>query len=585
MKDALVLGIDYGTDTCRVVALDAATGRQAGEAVTPYPRWSKGLYCSPGDNVFRQHPLDYIESLEEGMEVLSKALGPSGMEGIAGLAIATTGSTPCATDGRGMPLSLSPEFSQDPDGMFVLWKDHSAMAEAQEINRLARSWGGEDFTKFEGGSYSPEWFWAKALHLVRTNRRVGEEIRSIVEHCDWMPLLLTETPLGQAKRSRCVAGHKAMWHEEFGGFPSGDFLALLDPRLARLRDSLGSATYTADQVFGSLSPAWAGRLGLKPGIPVAVGALDAHVGAAGSGAGPGVLVKVMGTSTCDMIVAPRGAGKEKLVQGICGQVDGSILPGMLGYEAGQSAFGDAYAWFKGLLTWPLDKMLGKFGSGAPGPTPGAPNLAPPASGSDSGAPGLDPHAAKAFRDAVEASIMKTLGEEAEAVDPARSSLLALDWLNGRRTPDVDPSLKGAIVGLTLGSTAPAIFRALVEATAYGTRAIVERFEAEGVGIRGIMALGGVARKSPLVMQIVADVLGRPIDIVGSDQTVALGAAMFASVAAGIHPDLSHAQAALAPPIERRVLPDPARKELYDRLYAEYQALGRYAESLEERRLR
>jgi L-ribulokinase len=454
-----------------------------------------------------------------------------------------------------MPLAMSAEFAQDPDGMFVLWKDHSAIAEAEEINRLARSWGGEDFTQYSGGSYSPEWFWAKALHLLRTNPRVGAAFHSILEHCDWMPLLLTGTPLGMAKRSRCVAGHKAMWHEGFGGFPSKAFLGLLDPRLAAARDTLGSQTFTADQVFGLLSSAWASRLGLKPGIPVAVGAIDAHIGAVGSGAGPGILVKVMGTSTCDMIVAPKHSGKdggsERLVQGICGQVDGSILPGMLGYEAGQSAFGDAYAWFKNLLSWPLEAILPE---------------------------------AEGVREKIDASIMKILGEEAEKIDPARSTVLALDWLNGRRTPDLAPFLKGALVGLTLGTTAPMIFRALVEATAYGTRAIVERFEAQGVAIEGIMALGGVARKSPLVMQIVADVLGRPIDIVGSDQTVALGAAMFAAAAAGIYPDIGEAQRALKPSIERSVQPNPARMAVYDVLYSEYLELGRYAESLEARRV-
>ncbi|TXT42086.1 MAG: L-ribulokinase [Spirochaetes bacterium] len=555
MSEVLVLGIDYGTDSCRVAALDARTGKTAGEAVAAYPRWAAGLYCSPSENIFRQHPLDYLESLEAGMRGLSAALeakgcGAKGLEAVAGIAFATTGSTPCLVDSRGMPLAMSAEFAQDPDGMFVLWKDHSAIAEAEEINRLSRSWGGEDFTKFSGGSYSPEWFWAKALHLVRANPRVGSAFHSILEHCDWMPLLLTETPLAMAKRSRCVAGHKAMWHERFGGFPSKSFLGFLDPRLAEARDTLGSGTFTADQVFGLLSPVWASRLGLKPGIPVAVGAIDAHIGAVGSGAGPGVLVKVMGTSTCDMIVAPKEGGGERLVQGICGQVDGSILPGMLGYEAGQSAFGDAYAWFKNLLSWPIEAILPE---------------------------------AEGVKEKIDASIMNVLGEEAGKIDPERSSVLALDWLNGRRTPDLAPFLKGALVGLTLGATAPMIFRALVEATAYGTRAIVERFEAQGVAIQGILALGGVARKSPLVMQIVADVLGRPIGIVGSDQTVALGAAMFAAVAAGVYPDIGQAQKALKPSIEHIVQPNPARGVVYDRLYAEYLELGRYAESLEARR--
>jgi len=555
----LVLGIDYGTDSCRAIVIDASNGSELAQAVAPYPRWSKGLYCSPSENRFRQHPLDYIESLEAAMKGLGEKLGSKALSSIAGIGIDTTGSTPCAVDALGTPLSLKPEFADDPDAMFVLWKDHTATKEAEDINAIAKSWGGEDFTKYEGGIYSSEWFWAKVLHVVRRNGPAAKAAVSFLEHCDWMPALLTGTTLPNIKRSRCAAGHKAMWHASFGGYPDPKFLALLSPALAALEPSLGTETYTSDQAFGKLTAEWAGRLGLSEGVPVAVGAFDAHMGAVGSGARPGVLVKVMGTSTCDMLVGPKvGQAKdaapkpEKLVAGICGQVDGSIMPGMLGYEAGQSAFGDVYAWFKKLLMWPLEAVLPKTED-------------------------IDSRGAIAVTEAVDAAIMTALEAEASAIDPATSGLIALDWLNGRRTPDANQLLKGAITGLSLGTTAPAIYRALIEATAFGAKAIAERFRREGLPIQRIAAIGGVARKSALVMQIVADVLGSPIDIVGSDQCVALGAAMFASVAAGIHADAEAAQAAMAPPIERTVAPNPKRTAVYELLYAQYLALGSFVE--------
>ena len=550
-KARIVLGIDYGTDSCRAVVIDAVDGSELAQEVAAYPRWAKGFYSSPRENRFRQHPDDYIESLEAALRGLMDKLGPVTLAKVAGIGIDTTGSTPCAVDERGMPLSLSPEFAEDPDAMFVLWKDHTATKEAEEINTLAKSWG-DDFTKYEGGIYSSEWFWSKALHIIKKEGAVARAAFSFLEHCDWMPALLTGTQLANIKRSRCAAGHKAMWHASFGGYPSPEFIDRLSPALGRILPSLGKETFTSDQNFGTLTKEWAGRLGLTEGIPVAVGAFDAHMGAVGSGVRPGVLVKVMGTSTCDMLVAPKSAQAEKLVAGICGQVDGSIMPGMLAYEAGQSAFGDVYAWFKKLLLWPLESVLPK-------------------------AVDIDSGVVSAVLEEVDASIMTVLEAEAAAVDPTSSGLLALDWLNGRRTPDANQLLKGAITGLSLGTTAPMVYRALIESTAYGSRAIAERFRSQGVAVNRIAAIGGVARKSPLVMQIVADVLGSPIDIMGSDQCVALGAAMFASVVAGIHPDLESAQKAMSPPIERTVLPDPKRSAVYDALYAQYLALGEFVD--------
>jgi L-ribulokinase len=563
-----VLGLDYGSDSCRAVLIDAASGDEAGVAVMNYPRWTKGLYCDSQANQFRQHPQDYIDTLEGTVkEALSKA-GKDTAARIKGIAIDTTGSTPCAVDAGGTPLSLKEEFAANPSAMFVLWKDHTAVAEAGRINEAAKSWGGTDYTKFEGGIYSSEWFWAKILRIFKEDPRVAEAAASVMEHCDWMTALLTGAgDLASVKRSRCAMGHKAMWHREFyespkefnespeksaasGGYPSVDFLSRLDPRLVKIQKSLGTETYTSDQPAGLLSGEWAARLGIPAGIPVAVGAYDAHMGAVGGGVEPGRLVKVMGTSTCDMIVGPKPAGPEQPVRGICGQVDGSVIPGMLGYEAGQSAFGDVYAWFKQLVLWPVETIL--------------PELE-----------GIDDETKGKIAQALAKKVIPRLEQDAARIDPAASGILALDWLNGRRTPDANQLLTGAVTGLTLGSDAPRVYRALAEATAFGARAIVERFREEGVAITGINGIGGVARKSPFMMQIIADVLNMPINVPANDQAVALGAAMFASVAAGLYPDVPAAQKALAAPIEKTYAPNPERVGVYNRIYEKYKTLGAF----------
>ncbi|MDR2028453.1 MAG: ribulokinase [Treponema sp.] len=551
--EAYVLGLDYGSDSCRAMLIDAADGSAAGVAVTAYSRWAKGLYCDPRANQFRQHPQDYLDVLEGTVkEALSRG-GKGLAEKVRGIAIDTTGSTPCAVDAEGTPLALKAEFAENPSAMFILWKDHTAVAEAGQINREAKTWGGVDYTKYEGGVYSSEWFWAKILRVLREDPKVAEGAVSFLEHCDWMTALLTGAKgLSAIKRSRCAMGHKAMWHAEFGGYPSSDFLTRLDPRLVKIRDTLGTETYTSDQAAGSLCEAWAARLGLPGGIPVAVGAYDAHMGAVGGGVKPRWLVKVIGTSTCDMIVGPKPAGGtgEALVRGICGQVDGSIIPGMLGYEAGQSAFGDVYAWFKKLVLWPIEVLLPQV-------------------------EGVDGGIKEKISRAISGELIPRLERAAEEIEPALSGVLALDWLNGRRTPDANQLLTGAITGLTLGSDAPRVYRALAEATAFGARAIVERFREQGVAIEGIIGIGGVARKSSLVMQILADVLNMSIQVPGSDQAVALGAAMFAAVAAGLYPDIPAAQKALLAPIEKTYTPKPERVSIYDTLYGRYKTLGTF----------
>jgi L-ribulokinase len=553
-NSACVIGIDFGTDSVRSVVVDATDGSVLGSGVKYYPRWAKGMYCEAAKNRFRQHPLDYLESMEAAvLEALSQA-GADVAARVRGIGVDTTGSTPVLADQSGQPLALTPGFSENPNAMFVLWKDHTAIAEAERLNRVARTWGGVDYTKYVGGIYSSEWFWAKAMHLLETDPAVAQAAHTIIEHCDWIPGVLTGTTnVRKYKRSRCAAGHKALWHREFGGYPGNDFLSLLNPRLPALKESFGTETFTSDTPFGTLSPEWAAKLGLPDDTVVAVGAFDAHMGAVGGGIGPNRILKVMGTSTCDVVVAAPNSEQEQLVAGICGQVDGSVIPGMIGYEAGQSAFGDVYAWFKGLLTWPLESIL--------------PTL-----------PGLSDETKRDLAARVSDSIIPALEQAAAALPVEQSAPLALDWMNGRRTPDANQRLKGAITDISLGTDAPRIFRSLVEATAYGSRAIVERFRAQQIRIDSAIAIGGVAKKSRFVMQTVADVMNLEVTVAAGDQTVALGAAMFAAAAAGVHPSVSHAQRSMSSGVDSVYRPDPERAKRYDRLYDEYLALGGFVES-------
>jgi L-ribulokinase len=553
MAKKYVIGIDYGTDSVRSVVVDTTNGNITGTSVFEYPRWKKGLYCDSSINQFRQHPLDYIEGLEQSVKGAIAGLAPDIIRNIAGITVDTTGSTPVAVDKEGIPLSLKQGYENNPDAMFVLWKDHTAVKEAAEINNLAKTWGGVDFTKFEGGIYSSEWFWAKILHVLRHSDEVRKNSFSWVEHCDWIPALITgkTNPL-EIKRSRCAAGHKAMWHADFNGLPDEKFLTKLDPVLTGLRERLFSKTFTCDTEVGNISTEWAERLGLSTDVKVGVGTFDAHTGAAGGEILPYHLVKVMGTSTCDMIVAPLAEVGDKLVAGICGQVDGSIIPGMMGLEAGQSAFGDIYAWFGQLLLWPVNNIISEMSW-------------------------LDDKSRNRIKTETADRIIAELSRQAESLPLEETSLIALDWMNGRRTPDANQALKGAITGLSLGSDAPRIFKALVEATAFGSKMINDRFISEGIKIEGVIAIGGVAKKNPFVMQIVADVLNMPIKVAASDQTCALGSAMAASVVAGVHKDIPSAQKAMGGGFEKEYHPDPVKAKKYESLFRKYKELGSFIE--------
>ena len=547
-----VIGLDYGSDSARAIVVNAQTGEQLATAVKYYPRWKEGKYCNPSINQYRQHPLDYIEALEVSVrEALAQC--PAGTaEQVVGIAFDTTGSTPAFTDENGTPLALWPEFAENPNAMFGLWKDHTSVQEAAEINKLSKEWD-IDYTAYEGGIYSSEWYWAKALHILREDPKVREKAYSIVEYCEWLPALITGVSKSKdIVRSRCACGHKAMWHEKWDGLPSEEFLTKLDPALAGFRNRLFTKTETADKAVGTLSPEWAKRLGLTTNVVVAGGAFDCHMGAVGAGVTPHTFVRVIGTSTCDVMVASYEEIGHNLIRGICGQVDGSVIPGMVGLEAGQSGFGDIYAWFKRVLEFPLKNIIGQS------------SLIDEAT------------KAKLIEEACD-RIIPALTAEAEKIPVSESTIIATDWMNGRRTPDANQLLKGTITGLTLGSTAPRIFRALVEATAFGSKAIVDRFRNEGVRIDNVIGIGGIALKSPFVMQTLSDVLNMPIKVCKTDQACALGAAMFAATAAGIYSKVEDAQAAMNSGFAKEYFPNEANAKAYQEIYDKYIKLGAFTE--------
>ena len=538
MIDKYVIGIDYGSDSVRAAIINTKNGEELAVSVKNYTSWSKGDYSNPLKNQYRQHPRDYIEGLEYTVNDILNKCKSIDIKNIVALSFDTTGSTPVLVDELGVPLSLRPEFSENPNAMFVLWKDHTAVKEAKEINNLAKNWD-IDYTKYEGGIYSSEWVWAKMLHILRIDKTVREKAYSWVEHCDWMPALVTgNTRPKKIKRSRCAAGHKAMWHNDWGGLPSDAFLTTLDPLLKGFRSRLYNETYTSDVSVGCLSQEWADRLGLTTKVKVGVGIFDAHSGAVGGEVKPGSLLKVIGTSTCDIMVVPSSDIKNTIIPGICGQVEGSVINDCIGLEAGQSAFGDIYAWFKNVMAWPLYLIENQQ-----------------------------------KREIIDRKIISELSKEASKLLVTEKDLIATDWLNGRRTPDADQSLKGSMSGLTLGTTAPMIFKALVEATAFGSKAIVDRLIESGIEINEVIALGGVAKKSPFVMQTLSNILNMVIKVAKSNETCALGVAMYASVVGDVYNTIQEAQNLMGNGIEREYHPDPTKAIIYKQNYKRYLELG------------
>ncbi|WP_462220983.1 ribulokinase [Ferruginibacter sp.] len=541
---AFVIGVDFGTDSVRSVLLNAINGEEIASSVFYYPRWKDGKYCNAGKNQFRQHPLDYVEGLEATIKDCLQKAGADIAENVKGISVDTTGSSPVAVDKSGTPLSLLPGMENNPNAMFVLWKDHTAIKEAGEINTHATKFP-VNYLKFVGGIYSSEWFWAKLLHILRADEVIQKNIHSFVEHCDWIPFVLTGgNDAAKLKRGVCSAGHKALWAAEFGGLPPNDFFKSLDPLLDGITEKLFTEIYTSSQSVGTISIEWAQKLGLSNDVVIGAGAFDCHMGAVGGQIEPYCLSKVMGTSTCDILVAPIDEVKDTLVKGICGQVNGSVIPGMIGMEAGQSAFGDIYAWFKNLLSWPVNQFVSN----------------------------------EKEREAICDKIIATLAAEAAAIELNDNDELALDWMNGRRTPDANQLLKGVIANINLASDAPRIFKSLVEATCFGSKAIVERFIAEGIPVKGIIALGGVAKKSTYVIQTMANVLNMPVRIHSSEQTCANGAAMFAATAAGIYKKVEDAMNAMGQGFEKTYEPEKDKVEYYAKRYKMYLDLGNKIEN-------
>lgn len=537
------LGIDFGTDSVRCLLVAATDGAVLYEASAFYPRWKRGLYSDPAKKQFRQHPLDYIESLTAVVTEVVRNADPAVVRCIGALSMDTTGSTPVPVDRSGTPLALLEDFNTHPDAMFYLWKDHSSIPEATEINTY-NAQSSSHYLDYVGGYYSAEWFWSKWLHLLRQENAVSKACYCFVEHADWMPFLLTGgTDVHAMKRNICAAGHKALWSATWDGFPPDEFWANIDPRLKDCQPHLSAANYDSTMAAGTISPEWAEKLGLPLDVSIGIGALDAHMGAVGGQIAPYYLSKVMGTSTCDMLVAPIKEIGDKLLDGICGQVPGSIIPGMVGMEAGQSAFGDVYGWLQDFLLAPL-KWLGI--------------------------------------DADSSELLSTLSEKAMELTPADWKRLPLstDWFNGRRSPDVQPLLKAAITGLDLSTDPVMVFASLVEATCFGSKAIVERFVDRGVPVKGIIGLGGIAHKSPFVMQTMANVLDRPIKSNRADQCCALGAAMYAATQAGWYPKLEIAMKEMGHGFLQSYEPTPVPewKKLLEDRYRQYKSLGSFIEA-------
>ncbi len=547
-----VIGLDYGSDSVRAVMIDTQNGAELASEVFWYPRWKKQQYCNAGINQFRQHPLDHIEGLEHTITsvILESGVSP---EAVASICIDTTGSSPLPLTKEGTPLALVDGFKENPNALMVLWKDHTSVKEANEINELARSWGGEDYTKYEGGIYSSEWFWAKILHIARQDKAVKEAAYTWMEHCDYMTYMLVDNQdLKSFKRSRCAAGHKSMWHKSWNGLPAEEFLTQLDPYLAELRGNLYNETYTSDKVAGHLNQEWADKLGLTTNTVIAVGTFDAHSGAVGAKVDKHALVRVMGTSTCDIMVADEKSIGANCVKGICGQVDGSVIPGFIGLEAGQSAFGDVLAWFKNVLSWPIDNLVMTSSI-------------------------LSEDQKEKLHNEIEANFIRTLASQAEKIPLEEAVPIALDWVNGRRTPDANQELKAAFTGISLGTKAPHIFKALVNAICFGSKMIVDRFEDEGVKIDTVIGIGGVARKSPFIMQTLANVLNMPIKVAESDQAPALGAAIYAAVAAGVYSNVVEASKVMGSDFEAEYFPQSNQVKIYANFMQEYKALGEFVE--------
>ena len=518
------IGIDYGTNSVRALVVRCSDGAELGSCVVNYPSGQQGVLLDPKDHhLARQHPGDYLFGLKKsvrGALAIAKKTRGFAANRVIGLGVDTTGSSPIPVDAHNRPLALNPKWKQHLDAQCWLWKDHTSHREAAQITALAAKHRPHFIAKC-GHIYSSEWFWSKIWHCRNVAPKVFAAAHSWVELADWIPSVLAGiNDPHHVVRGVCCAGHKALYADDWGGLPDKEFLALLDPALAALRDRLYEKAYDANTAAGALGAEWAKQLGLPAGIPIAIGEMDVHYGAIGCGVAEGVLVKIIGTSTCDCAVV-SATKTVRDIPGICGIVKGAILPGFYGIEAGQSAVGDIFKWW-------VEVVCG--GDGA---------------------------------------LHATLTTEAAKQRPGQSGLLALDWNNGNRTILVDQRLTGLLLGQTLYTTQSEIYRALIEATAFGARAILERLQEYGVPVDRIVCAGGIAEKNPLLMQIYADITGCTMQVSGSSQACALGSAIAAAVLAGAYQDFPNAQKKMTSVQAKSYRPIAANRKVYNQLYTLY----------------
>lgn len=528
MEKVYVIGLDYGTDSVRAILVDARSGEELAYSSFDYPRWAAGLYCNEAENRFRQHPLDMLEGLEHVIRDVVDQV-PDARDHVKAINVDCTGCTPCLCDRNLTPLSLLPEYSEDPAAMFFLWKDHSSQEESDRIERMCEG-RYPALLSHSGGHHSPESYWSKVARALKENPSLEAVAEGAIEMHDYLPAVLCGIRrMSDLKESRATIAAKHLWAPELGGFPDEEFIRGISPALLKIYRNRNLVNYTPDTVQGALCPEWASRLGLGEDVKVGVGHLDSWSGAVGAGVGEGRLIMSIGTSAAYTAVMPTGAVSQP-IDGVLCQVEDLAVPGMTGFETGLSAFGDAYAWLKKVLCW----------------------AAPDAE-----------------------NVLARLNEEAAVLDPKEDSPLATDWFNGRRTPSTDMSATASFINLRLSTTPAELFYAIVESTAFATRAVIDLLVDNGVRVDSLIAIGGIAQKSPFVMQMLSDVLQRPIELSSCVQSCAYGAVLFASVNAGIYPDVQSAQKALCKPSSTVYHPRPEKAALLEKRYSQYLALGAF----------
>ena len=550
-KTQYVLGLDFGSDSGRALLADGYSGKEIASEVCYYPRWMKGLYSDPKKFQFRQHPLDYLEVLETIIKKLTTKHKDK-VDNIVAISIDTTASTPIFVDEKLTPLSLKDKYKEDPDAMFILWKDHTAEKESNEINKLLQK-GDINYAREMGNHYTPEAYWAKVLHILRNNEGIRKDGYFALELCDYLPSILTNcTNIKDLKCGHCIAGVKQLYSVDWNGFPPEQFFKDLDPLLLPIYKVIPKTNYTCDKVFGKLCKEWADKLGLKEGILVGVGNVDAHSGGVGGGCCYGTLVMNLGTSGCYMTVMPKKEMEGITIDGVWGQVDSSLLPGLIGYESGMSTCGDSLAWFRRLLMWNIDNVVCKCDL-------------------------IDEETKKKLRKHAEDVLLKELTAELEKLTVDDKFPYASDWFNGRRSPKTNDALKSTITNLNVSTTAPEVFYSILEAICFATKAIIDHFKSNHVVIKKLIAIGGVAEKSPYAMQLMANTVQMDINLIDCSQAAAMGCVMHAATIAGIYPTIEAAQMSMSAPIIKIYKPDPKKKDFLMKRYKMYKEIEEFSE--------